>query len=114
MDYNINDFACAQCGNCCRGQGYVRVTPDDVRRMATHLQITTEEFIRDYTELPEIAEQVEAGDLWLQDKPGPESECILLHKNQCRVHPNKPVQCVGFPMKWRTPDFMDYCKGMQK
>lgn len=82
--------------------------------MAAHLQIGTREFITRYTEVPEIQEQADAGDLWLQDKPGPEGECILLHENLCGVHPHKPVQCVGFPMKWRTPDFMDYCEGMQK
>lgn len=114
MTYNLQDFACARCGNCCRGEGYVRVTPADVSRMAAHLQMSVTEFIEKFTEEPEIKEQADAGDLWLKDKPGTEQDCIMLHNNLCIVHPAKPVQCVGFPMKWRTPDFMDYCEGMRK
>ncbi len=114
MDYKIQEFACARCGNCCRGEGYVRVTTSDIERMAAHLQITPTVFMDIYTREPEIKQQAEAGDLWLLDKPGPEQECILLQQNLCKVHPEKPVQCVGFPMKWRTPDIMDYCEGMKK
>lgn len=114
MINNITEFACAHCGNCCRGDGYVRVTPDDIRRMAGHLNISVQDFIKTYTRIPEIREQADAGDLWLHDKPGPEQECILLENNLCRVHPDKPAQCIGFPLKWRTPDIMDYCEGMKR
>jgi len=114
MEYKIQEFACARCGNCCRGDGYVRCTPDDITRMANHLDIAREEFVNLYTRQPEIAAQAEIGDLWLIDKPGPEQECIMLENNLCRVHQAKPVQCIGFPMKWRTPDVMDYCEGMKR
>ena len=112
--YEIQEFACARCGNCCRGEGYVRVTTEDVARMADELGITSDEFVTRYTRQPEITEQAIAGDLWLLDKPGPEQECIMLEGNLCRVHKSKPVQCIGFPMKWRTPDIMDYCEGMRR
>lgn len=112
--YQLEEFACARCGNCCRGDGYVRVTPDDLSRMADHLGMTVEDFIRQYTRTPEEATHAAAGDLWLLDKPGPEQECIMLENNLCRVHRAKPVQCVGFPLKWRTPDVMDYCEGMKR
>lgn len=114
MAYEIEEFACARCGNCCRGDGYVRCTPADIDAMAGHLQISRDEFISRYTRTPEIAEQARCGDLWLLDKPGPEQECIMLEGNLCRVHLAKPRQCVGFPMKWRTPDIMDYCEGMKR
>ncbi len=112
--YEIEEFACARCGNCCRGDGYVRVTPDDINRMADALQMPVAQFIETYARTPEIASQAAEGDLWLLDKPGPEQECIMLEGNLCRVHKAKPVQCVGFPMKWRTPDIMDYCEGMRR
>ena len=114
MVYSIQEFACARCGNCCRGDGYVRCTTDDITRMALALCMDREQFIARYTRQPEIREQADAGDLWLQDKPGPDQECIMLEGNLCRVHKAKPVQCVGFPMKWRTPDIMDYCEGMKR
>ena len=113
LEYSIQEFACARCGNCCRGDGYVRVTPDDIIRMAMQLSITVTEFQSAYTRPPEILAQAEVGDLWLLDKPGPQQECIMLEDNLCKVHRSKPVQCVGFPMKWRTPDIMDYCEGMK-
>jgi Fe-S-cluster containining protein len=67
-----------------------------------------------YTRRPEIASQAENGDTWLIDKPGPELECIFLENNRCRIHAVKPSQCIGFPMKWRTPDILDYCEGMRQ
>lgn len=111
--YEINPFACAMCGNCCRGEGYVRVTPQDVAAIAAHLQMGVAEFTQTFTRPPEYPDHAAVGDLWLLDKPGPELECIFLEGNFCRVHESKPGQCIGFPMKWRTPDIMDYCVGMQ-
>jgi Fe-S-cluster containining protein len=113
MEYEVKAFACAMCGNCCRGEGYVRVTPEDVARIAELLQISVTEFQERYTREPEIAEHMDAGDLWLIDKPGPEMECIFLERNRCWVHAAKPIQCIGFPLKWRTPDVVDYCVGMK-
>ena len=101
------------CGNCCRGEGYVRVSPDDITRMSALLNITASHFIATYTRAPEIPAHADVGDLWLLDRPGPELDCIFVENNQCQVHAAKPTQCVGFPMKWRTPDVMDYCVGMQ-
>lgn len=114
QEYQINPFACAMCGNCCRGEGYVRISPEEGRRIAEHLGLSHEDFLARYTREPEIRSHAEAGDLWLIDKPGPEQECIFLENNLCAVNPVKPVQCIGFPLKWRTPDVMDYCVGMQR
>lgn len=114
MDFpEVQEFKCAMCGNCCRGDGYVRVTPKDIKRMAEYLGITETDFIATYTKTPEIPSHAEAGDLWVIEKDVPERDCIFLENNRCVVHPVKPVQCIGFPMKWRTPDIMDYCVGMQ-
>jgi Fe-S-cluster containining protein len=113
-EYQVQEFACAMCGNCCRGEGYVRVTPQDVDAMAALLGLSVDAFRTQYTREPEIAEHAAVGDLWLTDKPGPEMECVFLKGNRCRVHEAKPVQCIGFPLKWRTPDVMDYCLGMQR
>lgn len=92
----------------------MRVSADEIQAMAALLDISTVEFQQRYTRQPEIAEHAAVGDLWLIDKPGPEMECVFLEKNRCVVHAAKPAQCIGFPLKWRTPDVMDYCVGMQK
>lgn len=106
-------FVCAQCGNCCRGEGYVRIDPEDANRIASHLGISISKFKAQYTRPPEAGVKAEPDDLWLLDKPGPEMECIFLENNQCIIHEAKPVQCIGFPLRWRTPDVLDYCVGMQ-
>lgn len=106
-------FTCAMCGNCCRGEGYVRITRAEAAAIAEHLEIPVDEFAARYTRQPETADQREAGDLWLLDKPGPEQECIFLENNRCRIHEVKPGQCIGFPLRWRTPDVLEYCVGMQ-
>ena len=82
--------------------------------MAQLLNMSVVEFHAKFTRAPEIPEHAAGGDFWLIDKPGPEMECIFLEGNACRVHAAKPVQCIGFPLKWRTPDVMDYCVGMQR
>ena len=112
-DYIITEFQCMMCGNCCRGEGYVRLRPHDITRIATYLEISETEFIETYTRLPEIPTHLAAGDLWLKDKPGPDQECIMLENNRCRIHPVKPQACQDFPLKWHTPDIMDYCEGMR-
>lgn len=114
MEYALTPFVCARCGNCCRGEGFVRVSPEEQRAMAAYLGIGLEEFQRLYTRPPEIAEHAAAGDLWLRDQPGPEQACIFLGPdNSCRVHPVKPQKCKDFPLKWRTPDVMEYCVGLR-
>jgi Fe-S-cluster containining protein len=89
------------------------MNPDDIARAAQLLGISVDAFCAAYTRAPEIAEHAQVGDLWLIDKPGPEMECVFLDGNRCRIHLAKPTQCIGFPLKWRTPDVLDYCIGMQ-
>lgn len=108
----ITVFRCALCGNCCRGEGYVRITAEEGEKIAGHLNVSLSEFAARYTRIPEVSEQCDAGEVWLKDKPGPEQECIFLENNRCAIHEVKPTQCIGFPTKWRTPDIMDYCVGM--
>ena len=114
MEYVVEPFVCMMCGNCCRGDGYVRVGPAEAERIAAYLGLSPDEFRARYAPEPEVPAQAAAGDLWLTEKPGPERDCIFLEENLCRVNPVKPDQCVGFPMSWRTPDVMDYCEGMRR
>ncbi len=113
-EYRIASFQCAMCGNCCRGEGYVRIRPDDARRIARHLGLELAEFHARYCREAEMKSHREAGDVWLVDKGGPDLDCIFLEGNLCSVNDVKPEQCLGFPTKWRTPDIMDYCVGMQR
>jgi len=41
-------FQCLQCGNCCRGEGFVSATEDEVREMADYLHLAIEDFRNRY------------------------------------------------------------------
>jgi hypothetical protein len=110
---DIKPFACAMCGNCCRGKGYVRVTPEEVRRIAAHLGMAVDEFVRTLTRKPEIAAHAKVGDLWLIEENAPDYRCPFLEGSHCTVNPVKPAQCAGFPLKWRTRGMVEECVGMK-
>lgn len=107
-------FACAMCGNCCRIDGFVRVTPEECGQIAAFLGIALPDFLALYTRAPEIAAHATAGDFWLTDSKGPGRECVFLRGNLCVVNEVKPASCRGFPITWRTATFMEYCEGMRR
>ncbi len=109
----IDDFRCHMCGNCCRGEGYVRITPAEALAIASFLGIGLAAFLSRYVRCPEIPEHVDAGDWWLIDKVQRDPECIFLADSRCRIDAVKPRHCRDFPMRWRTPNVLDYCKGMK-
>ncbi|MFY0536568.1 YkgJ family cysteine cluster protein [Nannocystis pusilla] len=45
----MSEFACHRCGNCCRGDGDVALTPDDVTRLAAHAGLAVEAYLARYT-----------------------------------------------------------------
>lgn len=110
---DLEPFECACCGNCCRGEGYVVLSPAQVASAAACLGVSVADFLAVYTRPPEIAAHAERGDVWLRDMPGPGKECIMLENGLCRIHAAKPEMCRRFPLSWRTRDIMDYCRGMQ-
>lgn len=109
----ITQFECKQCGNCCRGNGYVRITPDESKRIARFLNIKVASFYNQYTFRPDGQTDVgtEDNEHWLLDTET--RECAFLENNLCKIHPVKPAQCRDFPQHWRPRDFFHYCKGMQ-
>jgi len=101
-------FACRRCGNCCRGEGYVWVTDDDIERISTRLRMTRKEFVSRYARrLPGF------GGIVLVDKNDGAQSCIFLEADGCSIHTAKPAQCVGFPVAWSRDDAMTMCAGLQ-
>ena len=43
------EFSCRMCGACCTGEGHVYLFPDDVKRLATHFEMTVQEFVDSHT-----------------------------------------------------------------
>ncbi len=100
----FSSFKCVKCGNCCRGEGYVHITPEDASAIARFLNISAQEFYFTYTRRMN-------GEYWLKDKPN--QDCIFLESNLCSIHEVKPQQCKDFPYKWRTQDIVEFCTALQ-
>ncbi len=96
-------YDCQSCGNCCRWPGEVPVGRQEISRMASHLSLTEEDFIKHHTRL----RVCRSGLTLKQDKDG---ACALLENNLCRVHPVKPDQCRSFPNSWHFPGWRQICE----
>ena len=104
----IDKFECTLCGNCCRGVGHVFIEEPDIRRLAAFLNLSVDEFKKQYTRT------IESGSVVLIDQNDADRSCIFLRDNQCVVNDAKPLQCRGFPHFWRTPSISEYCEGWRK
>ena len=106
--YKVEPFQCHRCGNCCRGDGFVDMSPDDLARAAALLGRTPEQFLAEF-----CAVQPD-GHVHLIHQGDALQSCVFLTPdNLCRVHDAKPTQCHGFPMKWRPSDALDICAGLR-
>jgi uncharacterized protein len=87
---------CQRCTACCRWPGQVRLTDDEIARMATHLGLSEHDFIQAHTRI-----RPDRQGLALMDKPN--GECGFLDGENCAVQPVKPQQCRDFPNLWNFP-----------
>jgi Fe-S-cluster containining protein len=81
------EFTCTGCGGCCRGEGYVWMTPPEIEALAAFLGLSTADFGRRY--LRRIGRS-----LSLIEKPN--HDCIFWDDG-CTVYAARPTQCRTFP-----------------
>jgi len=82
-------FACqAGCTRCCDTQGFVYITENDLRRIASYLGMSDAGFERQYV--------IRYRNLLRLRKPL-KSQCHFLTSAGCSVHAVKPVQCRTYP-----------------
>ncbi len=83
-------FECRRCGECCRGESTVSLSPEEVRRLAHFLGLSEEEFRRKY--LVEKKYRLEMRTV--------KGYCIFFDRKErlCRVHPVKPERCKEWPL----------------
>jgi Fe-S-cluster containining protein len=82
-------FECVPgCTNCCRVQGWVYITEDDLQRAAAFLALSPADFEAQYV--------VRTKNTLRLRKPKGE-QCHFLQEGGCGIHPAKPVQCRLFP-----------------
>ena len=88
---------CLKCPSlCCRMAGYVRVSRDDIRRLAKHLNISAAEF-----EKRHILEVTRKGEKRI--KQGFKSCQFLTENRLCGVYEARPNDCRGY-VCWNQED----------
>ena len=84
-------FECTACGICCSGEpGYVWVTDEEIADMANSIQMTVDEFRKQF--IRKVGTK-------LSLKEYPDGDCILLdpQTRHCLVYRARPVQCRTWP-----------------
>jgi hypothetical protein len=90
--YEVEPFRCHRCGNCCRGDGFVNMTEDDLARAADLLGRTRDEFVTEY-----CSTQPD-GQILLIDQADPLRSCIFLKQRQPVPDPRRQARAVpGLP-----------------
>ena len=88
-------FECTQCGNCCTGfPGTVTVNDDEIAALAARLELSEEDFRRQYTRV------LSGGKVSLREKPN--YDCVFwAREHGCLMYQDRPTQCRTWPF-WRT------------
>ena len=107
MDFSR--FRCRRCGACCKWEGPVRVSEEEIRKIAGFLNMDVREFINTRTVLTS-----DRRGLSLMEKP--DGICFYYDDTAkcCRINPVKPRQCSDFPAKWNFPGWETLCEGGRK
>ena len=96
-------YECDRCTACCRWPGQVKVTAEEITRIASFLGLEEPHFLDRYTRL----NSTRTG-LALTDQPS--GACVFLDDNDCRINAVKPQQCREFPNLWNFPGFEQTCR----
>jgi Fe-S-cluster containining protein len=109
-------FACQGSGKCCTSHGeygFVFLTPDDRKRMAQHLKVSTSAFTRKYCQKYNGAFHLK------EDRINP--DCIFLEGKRCGIYEARPTQCRTWPFwpevmnakTWKK-EVLSFCPGVGK
>ena len=103
---DLAHFKCKRCGACCKWEGPVRVSEDEILDIAHFLKIDPEEFVRNHTVLAPDRKS-----LSLMEKP--DGSCVYYDdaSKSCIINPVKPLQCSAFPYRWNFPGWDELCAG---
>jgi Fe-S-cluster containining protein len=100
-------YDCQRCTACCRWPGQVRLTDEEITRLAAFNDLSEHDFIQRFTRLTH-----DRLGLALQEKPS--GACVFLVGNDCSVQSVKPQQCRDFPNLWRHPDADNLCRAIPR
>jgi len=96
---------CQRCTACCRWPGQVKVSDDEITRLAIFKGLSEHDFIQRFMRL-----RADRRGVVLLDKPN--GECVFLEGENCSVQPVKPQQCRDFPNLWNFPGAEKSCRAI--
>ncbi len=96
--------SCQRCGTCCRWEGDVCITEEEVCQIASYLDLDELTFINTLCRLRGNRQGLSL----IDDEQG---ACIMLTDTGCRIQAVKPQQCLDFPHRWRFPHWETRCPG---
>jgi Fe-S-cluster containining protein len=85
----LNLFRCQQSGNCCKASGYVYVTNNNIKEMATTLNISVELFLKQFV--------INIDGWQVIASPTFRTNCFLNSDQKCEVYENRPNACKTYP-----------------
>jgi Fe-S-cluster containining protein len=101
-------FTCTQCGNCCTGApGYVWMSPEELQRLADHLQLSLQETVKKYGR--RIGNRISLKEnrnlrgeydcVFLKEEPGPDGKLDPAKPGRrvCTIYDVRPLQCRTWP-----------------
>jgi len=92
-----DSFQCQQCGLCCRWEGHVLLTDEDITRLATATGLSEDEFIDRHTILAANRRQLSLAEY-------PDGRCVFMEGNGCMHYDARPTQCRNFSHTWRVAE----------
>jgi hypothetical protein len=98
---------CQRCTACCQWPGQVRLSDEEISRLAAFKGLSEFDFIQQFTRLSH-----DRRGLALKDKAN--GECIFLEGADCAVQNVKPQQCRDFPNLWNFPGFEKICHAIPR
>jgi len=85
----------------------VRLTDEEISRIATFRGLSEYDFIQRFTRLSH-----DRRGLALAEQPN--GACVFLDGNECSIQSVKPQQCRDFPNLWRHPDAAELCAAIPR
>ena len=103
---DLSSFECKRCGACCKWEGPVRVSFEEIQAIAEFLRLDPQEFIRTRTILAPDRKSLSLTE-------NPDGSCAYYDDGRkiCIINPVKPKQCSAFPFDWNFPGWDDLCAG---
>ena len=87
-------FECQRCSNCCRHNGYVFLSENDIKQITVALNLSQNAFTREYCKAVAGNDELRIS---LMEQPN--GDCIFYCKEikGCRVYDARPLQCKLYP-----------------